>query len=1589
MGNKRLKKRAYSLKGLGRRGLSMLMAMVMTLSLVQISAFATDGEESKPDTLVPGSLEDNNGHNITLSKTAEREGDTEWKVTVKADIGETPIKQQPLDVVFVLDRSGSMNWCTDAEAHAAGSHSHRGEVNYNGKWYQRTKWEHYVDYLIYGYDDHPQDEFDENGSFDPSLCSDYTECTRNKSYHETGDNGYCYYWDEDGVKQTYPTRLAAAKSAMSTLKGRLIVKYVTFADSAKVAKDEAAFNKVTAYGGTNIMAGVDKGIDLLNQNQSTATKKVLVLLSDGEDNYDNYTSYKLTNFGNQGGTVYTVGFALNNPKLAGMVKGDGKYLYAENAEALDSAFAELSTRIAAMIVDPMGDEVTYVDGSAQVSEGSVAGSISVDTDGRTLRWTPTNQDQFNKSTIQYTYNVKLTANEENGNYTDIKLNNTTYLQYGVEQNGVKNAYTANFPIPAGYYKVSTLEEQFKVLDENGSASDITDSVQKPHDFQSKVTDFGDTTLDVYAPIQALDTNDEHVKYVYQYSKLDDDDINVKDADGNITLEYAAPYSDNTMDVTNDDQPHTLVHYYAKEFVNSVEYVYDNTPEDLNPNMDLPEKQWFKRDSVQTCMKNPTSDKYNFSGWTVKSGEVTVNADGTFKLTDDVVFEGSWTIKPNYRIVANYYTVTDGDVVNAHKDNEVVMPLGDPVYEDSDAATEETVDSKYYSYGGESYTKMELGEGNPTGVTVSDSTVYGIVPTATEEGTVIIVNFYRYKASDAYYTVTHKYFNVAPDGIETEVTGDGYTTDPIEGVHGQTVKANEITPDTKNGKYELGASSEDIVLDKANKEVPANITLTYRHYQYAVTTQGDAGVASLTGADTYDKGDNAQVSFTLNEGYQVKSVTDNGTDVTARAKSGTYDIANIDKNHTVVVTTEKIKYTLSVQYIFPEGEKPATGFENYNVSLDYGTQYDPHVKAVAAPAGYTRTDSGNTTGVITGNTTVLFLYVPNGNATVNVYYQRESDLMHLLSPKSQSGRIGTSFDVTSWKIDSITDGGKIYDLVDGAEHGKDAVMIGTYQGGGEGRPGGTNIYLYYKERAKATITIKYQSEDVNKATFTKADYTAQGYLNTQYNISGTTYLPETITETLADGSTRTWYYSGSDQLIPGKEALTGTLTGDITVVAKYYLKPTYSVTATYTTVSNGVSSNQTDAVAKQTGEAGQNVPFDLNTYVVKYGFTSSNYQNDLSVNGKPASEMPVMEKFGDYAVTLSYKKSVNSGVSTTIQHEFKTFVDGVETLDTTTAPDDAVTETWGKTVDMSKFSKAGQAGYEGYTVEKYSAENGQLRAGDKGTITYVRNLVSVVFDLRGGTWNNSLNNVNYNVVKGGSLDKDGQQPIPAPTKDGFKFAGWSAQPDNAVPTGTFDQRTVFTAKWEQEIVVTTSYFYTVTYNYTVTTDGTVTYQDSETTQVQDTTKASQTITASATASHGGYTFDLASPAEQTADLTGTTREAPHQFVVNYVLTVNNGGGGRDDRDDDRPAPKPDPDTEIKDDDVPKSDLPEQPVEIPDEETPKADLPQAPVDIPDEETPKADVPKTGDAMGLWVMAAAASGAGLIWLNLTGKKRKDDNG
>ena len=70
----------------------------------------------------------------------------------------------------------------------------------------------------------------------------------------------------------------------------------------------------------------------------------------------------------------------------------------------------------------------------------------------------------------------------------------------------------------------------------------------------------------------------------------------------------------------------------------------------------------------------------------------------------------------------------------------------------------------------------------------------------------------------------------------------------------------------------------------------------------------------------------------------------------------------------------------------------------------------------------------------------------------------------------------------------------------------------------------------------------------------------------------------------------------------------------------------------------------------------------------------------------------------------------------------------------------------------------------------------------------------------------------------------------------------------------------------------------------------------------------------------------------------------------------------------------PEENIDDPDVPTTDLP--------------DLPDEPeVEIPDEDVPLAETPQTGDTSVIWILAAAVSGIGLVWLGLTGKKRKEE--
>ncbi len=125
MANHDSRKRAAGRKPVGKRALSLLMALVMSLSLVQITAFAV--ETGSEDQIMPGYYEVDANGNIRKDVTTTNPSRTEGGYTLSKTIAATSVENQfniTLQVVtqqtvktndaavqLVIDTSGSMKYC--------------------------------------------------------------------------------------------------------------------------------------------------------------------------------------------------------------------------------------------------------------------------------------------------------------------------------------------------------------------------------------------------------------------------------------------------------------------------------------------------------------------------------------------------------------------------------------------------------------------------------------------------------------------------------------------------------------------------------------------------------------------------------------------------------------------------------------------------------------------------------------------------------------------------------------------------------------------------------------------------------------------------------------------------------------------------------------------------------------------------------------------------------------------------------------------------------------------------------------------------------------------------------------------------------------------------------------------------------------------------------------------------------------------------------------------------------------------------------------------------------------------------------------
>lgn len=322
-----------------KRGLALLMCICMIFTLLPFSAFA---DAEKPYT------EHSETNGVVMDKTVTHVSGDKYKVTLEQYVkgSVTPGKKTPIDVVLVLDVSGSM-----------GKGFGNGTVSYVPT-YTINAWNYYVK--------------DTNGSYKQVSycrnCGKYTDGCYNdwEGYKLNHTRGTAYVPmtsatdTVDGHVQFYTssgTKIAALKSAVNSFIDIIardnpasqiaivkfagnkadnvgndtyrsggythnytqIVKNLTTADATGAAALKEAVSRLSAKGATAADYGLEKAINVFGDADQVPTgrNRVVIMFTDGEPNHDNGFDSEVANDAienaqtlkskSYGASVYTIG----------------------------------------------------------------------------------------------------------------------------------------------------------------------------------------------------------------------------------------------------------------------------------------------------------------------------------------------------------------------------------------------------------------------------------------------------------------------------------------------------------------------------------------------------------------------------------------------------------------------------------------------------------------------------------------------------------------------------------------------------------------------------------------------------------------------------------------------------------------------------------------------------------------------------------------------------------------------------------------------------------------------------------------------------------------------------------------------------------------------------------------------------------------------------------------------------------------------------------------------------------------------------------------------------------------------------------
>ena len=124
---------------------------------------------------------------------------------------------------------------------------------------------------------------------------------------------------------------------------------------------------------------------------------------------------------------------------------------------------------------------------------------------------------------------------------------------------------------------------------------------------------------------------------------------------------------------------------------------------------------------------------------------------------------------------------------------------------------------------------------------------------------------------------------------------------------------DVTSSVTNNQYTISNISAHTTVEVAFEAIPpTTYTLSISATGNGSATYSSTAIKNKTQEFAVTEGTSVTISFAPDNGYRIKSVKVNDTDVTASVTNNRYTISNISANTTVEVTFEAITHTLSIK-----------------------------------------------------------------------------------------------------------------------------------------------------------------------------------------------------------------------------------------------------------------------------------------------------------------------------------------------------------------------------------------------------------------------------------------------------------------------------------------------------------------------------------------------------------------------------------------------------------------------------------------------------------------------------------------------------